>query len=170
MVLADLTKQNKQFQATGVCAHLSVEHLRTLCNVGAVVENVLIFINSHCKDVFGELNQKASEGKREFCEAPESDLMDTWAGETAWINCDWDLLNVVAQRLESEPEVVATVLCPYFLGQLEFAWLQRLASQVVVMDFDQSWVLRTEPSAFGLLGPASWKVSFLHIPARPRGR
>jgi len=101
--------------------------------------------------------------------ATDAFAMTTWAGETAWINCDWDLLNAVAQRLEAEPEAAATVLCPYFPGQLEFARLQRMASQVIVMEFDQAWVLRSEPSAFEPLGPASWKVSFLHIPARPRG-
>ena len=38
----------------------------------------------------------------------------SWKGERAWINCDWDLLERVAQRLEEEPAASALVFCPYF--------------------------------------------------------
>ena len=72
-VASDLGKQGKSLQATAVCASLSAEHLKTLCNVGAVIENVLVFLNKHA-DIFGDLNQKASDGKREFCETPEGEL------------------------------------------------------------------------------------------------
>jgi hypothetical protein len=49
----------------------------------------------------------------------------SWAGEKAWINADWDLLEKIAQRLEEEPTAAAVILCPYFPVQ---SWFQRLAA------------------------------------------
>jgi hypothetical protein len=51
-------------------------------------------------------------------EGQDAFSLPTWAGEVMWINCDWDMLDLVAQRLEAEPLAKATVLCPYFPGQL----------------------------------------------------
>ena len=93
----------------------------------------------------------------------------SWSGEVSWVNCDWDDLDRVAQRLEAEPKAAATVLCPYFPAELAFQRLHRMCSGMVVMEWDPSWELRAEPNASGPLGPPEWNVAFVHIPARPRG-
>ena len=90
----------------------------------------------------------------------------SWSGEVSWVNCDWDDLDRVAQRLEAEPKAAATVLCPYFPAELAFQRLHRMCSGMVVMEWDPSWELRAEPNASGPLGPPEWNVAFVPIPAR----
>eukprot|EP01043_Picozoa_sp_COSAG02_P008816 COSAG02_NODE_288_length_25612_cov_29.808529_16_plen_272_part_00 len=83
-----------------------------------------------------------------------------WSGEVLWINCDWDQLDLVAQRLEAEPTAVATVLCPYFPGQLAFARLQRLAADILVMPWDHKWAVRPGQLGSAQVGPSVWQVAF----------
>ena len=44
----------------------------------------------------------------------------SWASERARIHCDWDSLPKVAQALAEQPAACATVVCPYFPGELWF--------------------------------------------------
>jgi hypothetical protein len=72
----------------------------------------------------------------------------------------------IAQRLESEPLASATVLCPYQPGSMVFNRLRRLASQVLVLEFDQRWVLRPPRQSTERVGPAVWSVAFVHVSPR----
>lgn len=101
------------------------------------------------------------------CVAVDAFSLRSWAGEVCWVNCDWDLLDMVAQRLEEEPAACATVLCPYFPAQLAFTRLHRMSSCMIVMDWVPEWEERVEKDAFAPLGPAShWQVAFIHVVAR----
>jgi len=77
-----------------------------------------------------------------------------------------DVLPRIAQRLESEPLASATVLCPYQPGSMVFNRLRRLASQVLVLEFDQRWVLRPPRQSTERVGPAVWSVAFVHVSPR----
>jgi hypothetical protein len=92
--------------------------------------------------------------------------LESWAGEVGWINCNWDDLDKVAQRLEEDTAAAATVLCPYFPGQLAFTRLHRLCDRMVVMDWRPEWEERAEQGVFPPLGPAEWQVAFMHVAAR----
>ena len=92
-----------------------------------------------------------------------------WKGERAWINCDWDMLERVAQRLEEEPAASALIFCPYFPVQ---SWYQRLAAiadRILVLPFDQDWVCRPQQLQSERIGPASWSACFVSVPARQAG-
>ena len=101
------------------------------------------------------------------CVAVDAFSLRSWAGEVCWVNCDWDLLDKVVQRLEEEPSARATVLCPYFPAQLAFTRLHRLCDRMVVMDWVPEWEERVEQDVFAPLGPAShWQVAFIHVADR----
>ena len=63
----------------------------------------------------------------------------SWAGERCWVNADWDSLPEVAQRLEEEPAACATVVCPYFPGELWFQRLRLMSADMVVVPWDPSF-------------------------------
>ena len=93
----------------------------------------------------------------------------SWEGERSWINPNWDDLEKVAQRLEMEPGAAATVVCPYFPVQPWFRRLAAMAERVLVLPFDQRWVLRPQQQRSEWLGPAEWSLALLAIPARRPG-
>ena len=94
----------------------------------------------------------------------------SWAGERCWVNADWDSLPKIAQRLEEEPAACATVVCPYFPGELWFQRLRLMSSDMVVLPWDFSFAefpqRRDESVA---VGPRDWSIAFVHIPARRLG-
>jgi hypothetical protein len=98
--------------------------------------------------------------------ATDAFALKQWAPEVAWVNAPWDVLPRIAQRLESEPLASATVLCPYQPGSMVFNRLRRLASQVLVLEFDQRWVLRPPRQSTERVGPAVWSVAFVHVSPR----
>ena len=93
----------------------------------------------------------------------------SWVAETSWINPSWDELERVAQRLEQEPAAAATVVCPYFPVQAWFRRLAAMAERIVVVPFNQAWVLRPQQRLSEQLGPARWNLAFMAIPARRPG-
>ena len=68
--------------------------------------------------------------------------------------------------MEEDTAAAATVLCPYFPGQLAFTRLHRLCDRMVVMDWRPEWEERAEQGVFPPLGPAEWQVAFMHVAAR----
>ena len=85
------------------------------------------------------------------------------------MNCDWDKLDQVAQRLENEPLAAATVLVPYFPGQSWFARLRALAEEVLVFPWNQEWVCRPQQQVCDPVGPEKWSACAMVIPARRPG-
>ena len=93
-----------------------------------------------------------------------------WAGERAWIHCDWDSLPRVAQALAEQPEACATVVCPYFPGELWFQRLRLMSSDVVVLPWMSSFAeFPHGRDASVEIGPRDWSIAFVHIPVRPLG-
>ena len=94
----------------------------------------------------------------------------SWAGERSWINADWDSLPKVAQRLEEEPAACATVVCPYFPGELWFQRLRLMSSDMVVLPWDPSFAEFPQgQSRSASIGPREWSIAFVHIPVRYPG-
>jgi len=92
-----------------------------------------------------------------------------WAGERLWINADWDLLERVAQRLESEPGAAATIVCPYFPVQSWFQRLAALADRILVCPWEPLWASRPQRRECGQIGPADWSICFVSVPVRRSG-
>ena len=65
-----LEGQGKLLTAEGIAASTSLEHLLTLSNLGADLENISLAIAAIGGEHFAELNQQASKGERNFCEKP----------------------------------------------------------------------------------------------------
>ena len=126
---------------------------------------------AHTLDLFAssvskQLTRYVSRFPDPSAEAQDAFSLPSWSGEVLWINCDWDLLDLVAQRLEAEPAAVATVMCPYFPGQLAFSRLQRMASDIVVAPWDNAWASRPGQLVSARIGPSVWQVAFIHIGSR----
>lgn len=126
---------------------------------------------AHTLDLFAssvskQLTRYVSRFPDPSAEAQDAFSLPSWSGEVLWINCDWDLLDLVAQRLEAEPAAVATVMCPYFPGQLAFSRLQRMASDIVVAPWDNAWASRPGQLGSARIGPSVWQVAFIHIGSR----
>eukprot|EP00854_Cymbomonas_tetramitiformis_P034125 gene34125-biopygen14559 len=64
------------------------------------------------------------------CEGVDS-LAFSWLGEVNWINPPWSLLDEVAHKLWEEG-CAATVVAPYWPGQMRFEQLEALADEVKV--------------------------------------
>jgi len=92
-----------------------------------------------------------------------------WAGERLWINADWDWLERIAQRLESEPGAAATIVCPYFPVQSWFQRLAALADRILVCPWEPVWASRPQRRECGQIGPADWSVCFVSVPVRRPG-
>jgi len=94
----------------------------------------------------------------------------SWAGERCWVNADWDSLPKVAQRLEEDPAACATVVCPYFPGELWFQRLRLMSVDMIVVPWDPSFAEFPQGrNASGVVGPRDWSLAFVHIPVRRPG-
>jgi len=60
----------KLLTAEGIAVNTSLEHLLTLANLGAELENISLAIAEIGGERFGDLHQQASKGERKFCEKP----------------------------------------------------------------------------------------------------
>jgi hypothetical protein len=59
-----------------VACRCTAEHLLTLVNAGAIIEDLLLYIASIQAELFVGLSQQASEGKREYLETPDNASFD----------------------------------------------------------------------------------------------
>ncbi|KAK3280628.1 hypothetical protein CYMTET_11540 [Cymbomonas tetramitiformis] len=62
------------------------------------------------------------------CEGVDS-LAFSWLGEVNWVNPPWSLLDEVAHKLREE-KCAATVVAPYWPGQMRFQQLEAMADEV----------------------------------------
>ncbi|KAK3278933.1 hypothetical protein CYMTET_13156 [Cymbomonas tetramitiformis] len=65
------------------------------------------------------------------CEGVDS-LAFSWLGEVNWVNPPWSLLDEVAHKLREE-KCAATVVAPYWPGQMWFQQLEAMADEVVIL-------------------------------------
>ncbi|KAK3233369.1 hypothetical protein CYMTET_56327 [Cymbomonas tetramitiformis] len=65
------------------------------------------------------------------CEGVDS-LAFSWLGEVNWVNPPWSLLDEVAHKLREEKRA-ATVVAPYWPGQMWFQQLEAMAEEVVIL-------------------------------------
>ncbi|KAK3246580.1 hypothetical protein CYMTET_43889 [Cymbomonas tetramitiformis] len=66
------------------------------------------------------------------CEGVDSFLAFSWLGEVNWVNPPWSLLDEVAHKLREE-KCAATVVAPYWPGQMWFQQLEAMADEVVIL-------------------------------------
>ncbi|KAK3273536.1 hypothetical protein CYMTET_18226 [Cymbomonas tetramitiformis] len=88
------------------------------------------------------------------CEGVDS-LAFSWLGEVNWVNPPLSLLDEVAHKLREE-RCPATVVAPYWPGQMWFQQLEAMADEVVILPRSRDLFTPSRPGGSELLGASSW--------------
>ncbi len=97
------------------------------------------------------------------CEGVDS-LAFSWLGEVNWVNPPWSLLDEVAHKLREE-KCAATVVAPYWPGQMWFQQLEAMADEVVILPRGRDLFTPSRLGGSELLGASSWDGIMFRISA-----
>ncbi|KAK3264727.1 hypothetical protein CYMTET_26549 [Cymbomonas tetramitiformis] len=97
------------------------------------------------------------------CEGVDS-LAFSWIEEVNWVNQPWSLLDEVAHKLREEG-CAATVVAPYWLGQMWFQQLEAMADEVVILPRSRDLFTPSRLGGSELLEASSWDGIMFRISA-----
>ena len=90
-------------------------------------------------------------------------MASSWLGEVNWVNPPWSLLDEVAHKLREEG-CAATVVGPYWPGQMWFQQLEALSEEVVIMPRQRDLFTPSRLGGSELLGASGWDGVMFRIP------